>query len=213
MKRMFLLLSLSLLLVLAGCAGQEPAQQETEQPDQTVSDQTTESQETEKLDEPAEPQETEEPSQEESEEPEKEPVEPAEPDQEEPEEPEESSQETAKDAYAACTSLPAEEVDAFAAQVRQAVVSRDWDRLAEMVCYDIKVWENTFADSAEFAAADWDSIFSEDFLQAIEEEPCQDMFCNWQGVMMGDGQIWFSEVLDIDGNSEGLKVVAINLEA
>lgn len=204
MKRIFLLLSLCLLLVVAGCAGQEPSQQEPEQSGQTV--------ESQEPDEAAEPQQPVKPDQAETQESEQ-------PDQEEeaqgPEEPgqEEELQETPEDTYAVCTSLSVEEVETFAAQVRQAVLDKDWDSLAQMTCYDIKVGENTFADSAEFAAADWDSVFSEDFIQAIEEESCREMFCNWQGVMMGDGQIWFSEVLDMDGNSEGLKVVAINLEA
>lgn len=45
----------------------------------------------------------------------------------------------------------------------------------------------------------------EDFYDSIEKETCTEMFCNWQGIMLGNGEIWIAE---IDGE---LKVTAINV--
>lgn len=36
------------------------------------------------------------------------------------------------------------------------------------------------------------------------------MFCNWQGIMLADGNVWIGEVID-EGSALGeLKVIAIN---
>lgn len=211
MRRISLLLSLCLLLfALAGCRGTNDAGDTAEPPaPETEQAAPEESQSPEHETTPEVPEETpEQPSPEEI--PEEVPEEPEEeletPETEEPE-PEETSAETS---YTACSAYSKEEIEAFAAKVRQAVLDKDWDTLAQNTVYAIAVGSQTFLEESEFAAADWDSILSEDFIQAIEKESCQDMFNNFDGVMMGDGQIWFNEVLDIDGNSEGLKVIAIN---
>lgn len=235
MRRISLLLTLCLLLfALAGCGGTSdagdtaaPAAPETEQtdPEQAqpsepeASPETPESPEDQPKEVPEEssPEEVpEEPAKEPTEEPAEKPAaetgrpEPEQPEETEAPEPEETGEENPYSV--ACPDYSKKEVESFAAQVRQAVLDRDWESLSQLSCYDIKVGEYTFADSAEFAAADWDSMLSDPFVQAMERESCTGMFCNWQGVMMGDGQIWFGEVLDIDGNNQGLKVTAINLD-
>lgn len=113
--------------------------------------------------------------------------------------------------YAICTDKSPAEVEAFAAQVRQHILNRDWDALSEELVYEIRIGGVLYSSAEEFAAADFDAVIDDDFLAAIEAERCKNMFCNANGIAMGDGQVWIAEVLDIDGNSEGLKVIAINV--
>ena len=50
----------------------------------------------------------------------------------------------------------------------------------------------------------------EGFADYIEKESCRKMFCNYQGIMMGEtGQIWFSEVQNEAGEWE-MKIIALN---
>lgn len=41
-------------------------------------------------------------------------------------------------------------------------------------------------------------------------EGCENMFCNYQGIMLGNGQVWIGEVLDKNGENGKLKVIAVN---
>lgn len=112
--------------------------------------------------------------------------------------------------YEVCTSLPKAEVEAFAGQVKQQIVNHDWKGLSENISYPITVGGTTYQNSDEFAAGNFEESLSQKFVDAIEAETCTDMFCNWQGIMMGNGEVWISEVLNDDSSSQGLKVTAIN---
>lgn len=48
------------------------------------------------------------------------------------------------------------------------------------------------------------------FLEAIRGEACEDMFSNAQGIMMGDGNVWISEILDENLASRRSKVYGMN---
>lgn len=55
------------------------------------------------------------------------------------------------------------------------------------------------------------NVIDEDFIKAIEAESCRDLFCNWQGIMLGEtGQIWIGDVYDETQTSHELKVTGIN---
>jgi hypothetical protein len=53
-----------------------------------------------------------------------------------------------------------------------------------------------------------DGEVSEDFLKAVEEESCKDMFANYQGICMQDGEVWISQRGD-EPDAEP-KVIALN---
>lgn len=114
---------------------------------------------------------------------------------------------TAEDFYNVCTSHSAIEVENFASEVRSLILAKDWNGLSEKIEYPLTVGETTCADSAAFLALDLDANVSQDFLDGIEAETCHEMFCNFQGIMMGEsGQVWINETA---GTGE-LKVTALN---
>lgn len=115
-----------------------------------------------------------------------------------------------QNSYEVCTSIPKAEVEAFAGQVKQQIVSQNWKGLSENISYPITVGDTTYQNSEEFAAGDFSESLSQKFIDAVEAETCTDMFCSWQGIMMGNGEVWISEVLNDDASSQGLKVTAIN---
>ncbi|MEW5716956.1 hypothetical protein AB1462_32420, partial [Pseudomonas sp. SB113] len=60
-------------------------------------------------------------------------------------------------------------------------------------------------DAAHFVA-DFDKIVTSKVKQAIAGQTYATLFANWQGVMIGDGELWFSGV----GDGNVVKITAIN---
>ena len=60
-------------------------------------------------------------------------------------------------------------------------------------------------DAAHFVA-DYDKVVTAQVVSALHAQAYEDLFVNWQGVMVGDGEIWFAEV----GDSGQVKITAIN---
>lgn len=112
--------------------------------------------------------------------------------------------------YSVCTNETPETVESFAATVRKQILDKDWESLSENVSYPITVKGNTFNNKNEFAAADWDSIMLPEFYEDVEGESCENLFCNSDGIMLGNGSVWISEQLNESNESNGLKVIAIN---
>lgn len=100
-----------------------------------------------------------------------------------------------------------EPFEAFFTDFKQAVAEDDGEAVAAMVSYPISVkieGESTpIADEAEFTA-NYDAIFTPGVKDAVASQAYEDLFANWQGVMVGDGQVWFSLVED------AVKIIAIN---
>lgn len=120
---------------------------------------------------------------------------------------------TDTDYYSVATGISASEVESYAAYIKQCFLAHDCEALSAELLYPMTIAGNTYEDSAEFleASEGFEQNLSSDFFAGLEEEDCRQMFCNWQGIMMGStGEVWLTEVLDEDDNSQGLKVSAIN---
>lgn len=112
--------------------------------------------------------------------------------------------------YSVFTNEDKATVESFAKNVRQQILDKDWAGLADNVLFPITVGKKTYNNKEEFVAADWNGILTEDFLKDIQDETCENMFSNSEGVMLGMGEVWISEQLDDNFESLGLKVIAIN---
>lgn len=113
---------------------------------------------------------------------------------------------TAEDHYSAATNLSVEAVEAFAEIIRHNVLSENWEALKNRFHFPLTVQERKIQDWQAFL--EWMNtvpVYSSCW-QQLEQETCRAMFCNWQGICMAEGFIWFNEV---DGE---LKVTAMNME-
>ena len=124
------------------------------------------------------------------------------------------SSETEEDYYIIATGVTAgvtsEEVEQFAEEIKNDILKRDWDALSEKISYPIAINGTTVTNREDFLKLDIDGKLNQEFVEAIRAETCRKMFCNWQGVMMGDaGQIWFGNVDNGTGTSE-LSIIGIN---
>lgn len=115
--------------------------------------------------------------------------------------------------YQAATTISSAEVELYAAQIRQQFLMQDWSAISSEISYPITISDITYENREDFlnASNSFGSNLNKAFLTAVENEDCVEMFCNYEGIMIGEsGQIWIGEVLNADFSSQGLKITAIN---
>lgn len=100
-----------------------------------------------------------------------------------------------------------ERLETFFSDVQQAVTDDDADAVAQMVAYPISISIDgetvDIAEESQFVA-DFDQIFTAEVKDAVRSQNYKTLFANWEGVMIGDGEVWFSIVDDAP------KITAIN---
>lgn len=121
-----------------------------------------------------------------------------------------STSTTSADFYAVATSLSAQEVEAYADNIRSLILDHDWNGLANELSYPVFINGTTQENSDAFLSLNLDNNISQAFLDTMDAETCHEMFCNWEGISMGaSGEIWINEIVNDDGSSE-LKITGIN---
>lgn len=100
----------------------------------------------------------------------------------------------------------------FFARLQTAVASGDKATVAGLVDYPFQARIGGKAvkikDAAHFSA-DYDKVITAKVKAAVAKQTYATLFANWQGVMIGDGEIWFSGV-GKDANHMAVKITAIN---
>ncbi len=114
------------------------------------------------------------------------------------------------DYYSVSTSKTKQEVEAFAEAVKTSMLNDDWLAISKMTAYPITIKGVEYID--EESLANTDLTLSEEYKKALEAASYENLFANWKGIMIGDGEVWLGEVLDKDLQSEGLKIIAINAD-
>ena len=76
--------------------------------------------------------------------------------------------------------------------------------MADKISYPITIGNITCNSKEDFAKGDFAAELNEEFYAGMEKESCMDMFCNYSGIMFGDGQVWIAEV------ENELKIIGIN---
>lgn len=100
-----------------------------------------------------------------------------------------------------------ERLETFFSDLQHAIANDDAAGLAAMVSYPISVkidGESTSIGSEGEFVADFDRILTPGVKEAVEAQSYETLFANWQGVMIGDGEIWFAIVDDEP------RIIAIN---
>lgn len=113
--------------------------------------------------------------------------------------------------YSVCTNYSKAEVELFAETVREMILAKDWESLSELVSYPVSMNGVIYEDRASFLSAPFDTQLNADAIAVLEQESYSDMFCNYAGIMMGNGEVWMAEVLNEDLTSAGLKVTGLHI--
>lgn len=94
---------------------------------------------------------------------------------------------------------------AFLAELQAAVSKGDKAKAAAMISYPLLVTHDSaktrIRTKAQFLTQ-YDSIFDAHVRQAIVQQSAKCLFGNWQGTMIGDGEVWYQD-----------KIVTVNVTA
>jgi hypothetical protein len=109
---------------------------------------------------------------------------------------------------------------AFFQQIKKAIATNDFIWLSKAVSYplDVQLANKVLhlANEADFKK-NARTILTEQLKSVVNQQPADSLFKNWQGVMIGRGQIWFTQVGEESGKGQPLiwvyKIVAFNLDA
>ena len=116
--------------------------------------------------------------------------------------------ESSADIYATATSKSKQEVEEFANKVKKLFLEHKWSNLAEMMVYPIEIGGITYSENPDIIKAGFTDKYLESFMEALEAEDCESMYCDSNGIRLGNGEVW---IADVDWNgSRQLKIVAIN---
>lgn len=102
----------------------------------------------------------------------------------------------------------------FFEELKKAVAENDKEAVASMVDYPFQARIDgkavTIRDTAHFVA-DYDKVFTANVEEAISNQTYPDLFANWQGVMIGNGEVWFSGICsDETCEQETIKIITVN---
>lgn len=103
---------------------------------------------------------------------------------------------------------------AFFEKLQKAVAENDKRTVASLVDYPFKARINgkavTIRDAAHFTA-DYDKVITAKVKEAVAKQTYTALFANWQGVMIGDGEVWFNGVCSDDAcKRQTVRIIAIN---
>ncbi len=97
---------------------------------------------------------------------------------------------------------------AFLAELQSAVKSDNKSRVAAMVSYPLLVIHGSRKTRIKTKAAflsSYDTIFDEHVRKAVAQQTSKCLFGNYQGAMIGNGEVWFSE--QANGT---MKIISVN---
>ena len=98
-------------------------------------------------------------------------------------------------------------VEEFASQAKEAVLNEDVDWIVQNAGYPFHLVGKDVAGAEELKAAlsaEDSPIKAEAFKEKVKGHETTDLFANSQGVMLGDGELWFGQVDD------ALRIITIN---
>lgn len=107
------------------------------------------------------------------------------------------------------------DMERFAKRVRKQILEGDYESLAKECTYPIWIDGESFEDEEALLASGLLQNLPQSFVDVIREETCEDIFHNWRGYMLGNGEVWFEELLIMDldymdFSSKGIKIIGFN---
>jgi hypothetical protein len=108
----------------------------------------------------------------------------------------------------------------FYEQIKKAILANDFDSFAAAVSYPIELYFagerrlqpksariRTKAELKKYKSA----ILGEPLKNAVRNQSSNSLFKNWQGIMVGNGELWFDQVRPDGQTNFTYKITAINI--
>lgn len=100
-------------------------------------------------------------------------------------------------------------VEKFFNDLQEAVGKNERAKVTSMVAYPIKVRMGRhiiMLRKKSDLLEKYDSVFNRKIKEAVRKQKVTELFVNWRGVMIGNGEIWFNQLDD----SKNIRITAIN---
>lgn len=107
---------------------------------------------------------------------------------------------------------------AFFGEIRDDLEALEFDSIGAKIGYPIRFVLNgkgmVINNQDEFVQC-IPHIVDSDLRRVVLKQDPESLFKNWQGIMVGDGEIWFSEVMEEKCGKEVwvYRIIALNLDA
>ena len=105
-----------------------------------------------------------------------------------------------------------DETAEFMQKVKNAIAENDKEWLANHIRYPLNTTlngeEKITVENKQQLIDNFEQIFYPAYKEQIEKHSLSDLFSNWQGTMLGNGEIWIDEniIIAINNNSEIIKL-------
>ena len=121
-----------------------------------------------------------------------------------------SKEDAAMDEELSKNSFNPGEYKSFFFKLKKAINANDKIEISNMISYPLKTQNRVIKSNSEFVNF-YDEVFPEALKTLIRNQKYANLFSNSQGVMIGNGDIWFSEVcVDKNCNQRVVKIIANN---
>lgn len=100
-------------------------------------------------------------------------------------------------------------VETFFLDMQKAVSKDDRAIVASMINYPVKVYgegRTTVISKESDLLKKYDSVFTPQVKKVLAKQTISDLFVNGQGVMVGNGEIWFNQL----ANGNNIRIITIN---
>ncbi len=105
--------------------------------------------------------------------------------------------------YSVFTDRSSTEVEAYAKTIRDAALASDWDTIGDMISYPVADPDgNTCNNKEEFIEYANNIGFDKSFYDSLEKWTVSDLWGNYQGGCIDNGNIWFADIYVDDTNRE-----------
>lgn len=111
--------------------------------------------------------------------------------------------------------LDPNEIKEFIVLIKQHLAKEDRQKLSSLISYPITVNLHgkrvQIKSKGEFVK-NYHDIINAKVRKSVSRQKYEDLFVNWQGVMIGNGEIWFNAINNDPKKSQEteLKIIAIN---
>ena len=103
------------------------------------------------------------------------------------------------------------EVHAFFLKFKAAVINHDVKKVASMASYPLMVNGKFAASNRLSFISHYDVIFTPKVVGAIKHQTYQKLWSNYEGVMIGDGEVWFGGICSDQSCSKyEIKILSVN---
>ena len=100
-----------------------------------------------------------------------------------------------------------EPLKAFLADLQKALSNDDIETLANMISFPLR--QPIGIKTKEDFIQNYEKIFTAEVKEVVQKQKFKDLFCNYQGVMIGDGEVWMS-ALAYGQDEVTIKITTVN---